>query len=96
MRIGARMHDTVSRRYDPQIVRSTSKIAKVPASSSDITLPVRHHSATNSLHSLRSAIIGSTLAARRAGINDATKAVRTSSAVAIVSITGSHGLTPNS
>ena len=45
-------------------------------------------------YSLRSATIGSTLAARRAGINDA-EAATPSSTVASVSMTGSHGLTPN-
>ncbi len=43
-------------------------------------------------YSLRSATIGSTLAARRAGINEA---ATPSSTVASVSMTGSHGLTPN-
>ena len=47
-------------------------------------------------HSVRSAVIGSTRAARQAGIMDATKAPRPSTNVAIVSITGSHGCTPNS
>jgi hypothetical protein len=47
-------------------------------------------------YSLRNATIGSTLAARRAGINDANTAVKASSTVAKVSMIGSHGLTPNS
>jgi len=47
-------------------------------------------------YSLRSATIGSTLAARRAGTNDANIAVRARSRVAEVSMIGSHGLTPNS
>jgi hypothetical protein len=47
-------------------------------------------------YSLRSATIGSTLAARRAGIRDAKTAVKASSSVADVSMIGSHGLTPNS
>jgi predicted nucleic acid-binding protein len=47
-------------------------------------------------YSFRSATIGCTPAARRAGINDASSAARASSSVADVSITGSQGFTPYS
>jgi hypothetical protein len=47
-------------------------------------------------YSFRSATIGSTPAARRAGMTDASNAASASSSVAIDSITGSQGLTPNS
>ncbi len=47
-------------------------------------------------HSFRSATMGSTPAARRAGIADASSAARPSIRAASASITGSHGLTPNS
>jgi AraC-like DNA-binding protein len=47
-------------------------------------------------HSFRSATIGSTPAARVAGITDANSAATHSSTIANVSMTGSHGLTPNS
>jgi hypothetical protein len=45
-------------------------------------------------YSLRSATIGSTVAARNAGIQDATSAAAQSNKLAIVSIRGSHGATP--
>jgi hypothetical protein len=45
-------------------------------------------------YSVRSATIGSTLAARTAGIQDATSAAAQSNTVAMVSIRGSHGETP--
>lgn len=47
-------------------------------------------------HSDRRAAIGSMHAARQAGIIDATRAPRPSNNVAVVSMTGSHGCTPNS
>ena len=47
-------------------------------------------------HSFRKATIGSTPAARRAGIADASSAARPSRSVVSVSMIGSHGLTPNS
>ena len=47
-------------------------------------------------HSVRSAAIGSMHAARQAGIMDATRDTRPSRNVALVSMTGSHGCTPNS
>jgi hypothetical protein len=50
----------------------------------------------NFAYSLRNATIGSTPAARRAGINDASSAAMPSRSVADASITGSHGLTPYS
>jgi hypothetical protein len=43
-------------------------------------------------YSFRRATIGCTLAARRAGVNDASSAARANSSVATVSITGSQGL----
>jgi hypothetical protein len=46
-------------------------------------------------YSLRSATIGSTLAARRAGITVASSAATPSSTVDSASMTGSQGLTPN-
>src|SRR4030095_2708431 len=47
-------------------------------------------------YSARSATIGSTLAARAAGIQDARSAAAQSNNVAMVSIRGSHGETPKS
>jgi len=47
-------------------------------------------------HSFRKATIGSTPAARRAGITDASSPARPSNSVADVSIMGSHGFTPKS
>ena len=46
-------------------------------------------------HAFRSATIGSTRAARRAGIADASSATRPSISTATASMIGSHGLTPN-
>jgi hypothetical protein len=43
----------------------------------------------------RSATIGCTPAARRAGIADASSAAKLSTSTATASIIGSHGLTPN-
>jgi hypothetical protein len=57
---------------------------------------VHELSATVPDYSLRRATIGSTPAARRAGITDASRAASASSSVATASITGSQGLTPNS
>jgi hypothetical protein len=61
------------------------------------TLPWKDvfHGAAIPDYSFRSATIGCTPAARRAGINDASSAARANSSVATVSITGSQGLTPN-
>lgn len=47
-------------------------------------------------HSFRSATTGSTPAARRAGISDASSAAKASIKTASASLTGFHGLTPNS
>jgi hypothetical protein len=47
-------------------------------------------------YSFRSATMGSTPAARHAGITDASTAANASSSVANTSMTGSHGFTPNS
>jgi hypothetical protein len=47
-------------------------------------------------YSVRSATIGSTLAARAAGTQDARSAAAQSNKVAMVSIRGSHGATPKS
>jgi hypothetical protein len=47
------------------------------------------------LYSFRSATIGSTPAAREAGITEANSAATQSSNVASASLTGSQGLTPN-
>jgi hypothetical protein len=47
-------------------------------------------------YSVRSATIGSTLAARAAGIQDARSAAAQSNNVAMVSMRGSHGETPKS
>ena len=46
------------------------------------------------VYSVRSATIGSTLAARTAGIQDAASAAAQRNTAAIVSIPGSHGATP--
>ena len=48
-----------------------------------------------SAHALRSATIGSTPAARRAGTTVATSAATASNTVAAASMAGSHGCTPN-
>jgi hypothetical protein len=56
----------------------------------------RHRQCLSTDYSFRSATIGSTPAARRAGITDASTAANASSSVANTSMTGSHGFTPNS
>jgi hypothetical protein len=47
-------------------------------------------------HPFRNATIGSTPAARRAGMADASSAAKPSISAANASMTGSHGLTPKS
>ena len=57
--------------------------------------PIRTHRFFSD-HSFRSATMGSTPAARRAGITDASSAAKSSISAASASMKGFHGLTPNS
>ncbi len=97
-------------RVPPEVQRLTARFAQIPEHSWDEntraiesvhncapSLVVPNSTIENPIaYSVRSATIGSTVAARAAGIQDASSAAAQSKSVAMASMRGSHGETPKS
>src|SRR5262249_16137290 len=81
---------------DRNLTCTRLKLSKTSRSSSSIPDYRSHFGGTGHSHSNRSAVIGSTFVARRAGIQHASRATNVSSNAIVVNVSGSVALTPNS
>src|SRR5262245_33813774 len=81
---------------DRDLTCTKLKLSRTFRSSSSIPDFKSHFGGTDRTHSLRSATIGSTFVARRAGIQHASKATVTSNSAIRPNVAGSVGVTPKS